>query len=172
MCCSANSIAEPPSDCEWDQVSPFARASSGRGCRPFQSLKALTNEIMTETEKRNLAESFIAGLRNQDAKLLRSILTSDVTWSLPGESFMSGEAQGVEGILKRANAFHQYNVHLQIEYVLYGYRDVALSLHNTGQKDGKILDERLTTVLHLQETRAHRIETYISDVSMLNAYFI
>jgi uncharacterized protein len=95
----------------------------------------------------------------------------DVIWSLPGQSPMSGEANGVEAILKRAHAFREYNVNLEINYVLQGYRDVALSLHNTGQKDGKTLDEHLTTVLHLQDGKIHRINTYISDVPMLNAYF-
>jgi hypothetical protein len=47
-----------------------------------------------------------------------------------------------------------------------------LSLHNTGTIDGRVLDEHLTTVLHLQGDKVHRLETYISDVPMLNAYFI
>jgi ketosteroid isomerase-like protein len=137
-----------------------------------RAIKALTIKTMTESEKKKIAENFIAGLRNRDANQLASILSSDVTWTLPGESFMSGEAQGVDGILKRAKAFQQYNVHLEIEYVLYGYHDVALSLHNTGEMNGKILNEHLTTILHLQEGKAHRIETYISDVAMLNGYFV
>jgi hypothetical protein len=73
---------------------------------------------MTDTDRKYIAESFIAGLRNRDVSLLSSILTGDVTWTLPGESFMSGEAQGVDGILKRAQGFQQYNVHLEIKYVL------------------------------------------------------
>lgn len=126
---------------------------------------------MTDTEKKKIAETFIAGLRSRDVDLLSSILSSDVIWSLPGQSVMSGEAHGVDGILKRAHAFQKYNVHLEIKHILYGYRDVALSLHNTGRKDGKILDEYLTTILHLQDGKAHHINTYISDVPMLNGYF-
>ena len=127
---------------------------------------------MTETQKRDIAKSFIAGLSKRDADLLESIMEPDVVWSLPGESLMSGEAHGVAAILKRAETFREYNVSIAILYVLYGYRDVALSLHNIGEANGKTLDEHLTTVLHLQGDKIHRINTYISDVDMLNRYFI
>jgi hypothetical protein len=59
---------------------------------------------------------------------------------------MSGEAHGVEAILKRANTLHGFNVNIEIEHVVYGLQDVALHLHNTGRYAGKILDEHLTTV--------------------------
>ena len=57
---------------------------------------------MIEQEKRKVAQDFLRGLRDRDASLLRSIMTDDVVWSLPGESLMSGEAHGVDAILKRA----------------------------------------------------------------------
>jgi ketosteroid isomerase-like protein len=127
---------------------------------------------MTDTQKQDIARNFITALRTRDGDLLKSIMTDDVVWSLPGRSPMSGEAHGVAGILKRADFFKGYNVSLEILYVLYGYQDVALSLHNTGTIDGRVLDEHLTTVLHLQGDKVHRLETYISDVPMLNAYFV
>jgi hypothetical protein len=45
------------------------------------------------------------------------IMTEDVVWSLPGESPMSGEAHGVEAILKRANTLHGVNVNIELEHV-------------------------------------------------------
>ena len=54
---------------------------------------------MTETEKKEIAQRFITGLSNRDANLLKSIMTDDVVWSLPGKSVMSGEAHGVDAIL-------------------------------------------------------------------------
>lgn len=58
---------------------------------------------MTEQEKKTLAQELIRGLGARDAELLRSIMTDDVVWSLPGQSSMSGEAHRVEAIIKRAN---------------------------------------------------------------------
>jgi uncharacterized protein len=60
---------------------------------------------MTETEKKEIAQNFITGLRcNRNGNLLSSIMTVDVIWSLPRQRPMSGEANGVEAILKRAHA--------------------------------------------------------------------
>jgi hypothetical protein len=48
---------------------------------------------------------------------------------------------------------------------------VALHLHNTGRYGAKVLDEHLTTVLHLDGSKIRRLDTYIPDIPMLNAYF-
>jgi ketosteroid isomerase-like protein len=127
---------------------------------------------MTEQEKKIMAETFIRGLGNRDGNLLRSIMTEDVVWSLPGESPMSGEALGVDAILRRANTLHGFNVKIEIEHVVYGLQDVALHLHNTGRYGGKVLDEHLTTVIHLDGGKIRRLDTFISDIPMLNEYFI
>jgi hypothetical protein len=75
---------------------------------------------MIEKDKKEIAQSFIRGLGIRDANLLHSIVTEDVVWSLPGESPMSGEAHGVEAILKRASTLH-----------------VALHLHNPARTPAK-----------------------------------
>ena len=46
-----------------------------------------------------------------------------------------------------------------------------MHLHNTGYFDGKVLDEHLTTVIRLDGDKIRRLDTFISDVGMLNAYF-
>jgi ketosteroid isomerase-like protein len=126
---------------------------------------------MTEHDKKTVAQNFIRGLGSRDANLLRSIMTEDVVWSLPGESPMYGEARGVEAILERANTLHGFNVKIEIEHVVYGLQDVALHLHNTGRCAGKVLDEHLTTVIHLAGGKIRRLDTFISDIPMLNEYF-
>jgi hypothetical protein len=42
--------------------------------------------MMTEAEKKEIAEKFISGLGNRDGNLLKSIMTGDIVWSLPGKS--------------------------------------------------------------------------------------
>ena len=127
---------------------------------------------MTEAEKKEIAQRFITPLSNRDANLLKSIVTDDVVWSLPGKSLMSGEAHGVDAILKRSETLHRYEVKIELEHVVFGYQDVALHLHNTGKRGGKILDEHLTTVCSLRGNKIRRLDTFISDVQMLNAYFV
>jgi hypothetical protein len=55
------------------------------------------------------------------------------------------------------------------------FRDAAalagLLFHNTGNQNGRILDESLTTVCTLRDRKIARLDTYISDIEMVNAYF-
>lgn len=127
---------------------------------------------MTDDAKKNVAEAFIAALRAGDKSALQAIMVDDAVWSLPGSSTMSGEARGVDAILKRSEILRSYGVKIEIEHVVYGLRDVALHLHNTGRRDGRILDEHLTTVCHLDGAKIRRLDTFISDVEMLNAFFV
>ena len=128
---------------------------------------------MTESEKKDIAENYIKALTNRDAALLTSITTEDIVWSLPGTSLiMSGEAKGVDAILKRSETLNRFGVSIKIEHVVYGLDDVALQHRNTGKHDGKVLDEHITTVCHLRGRKIHRLDTFLSDVNMVNEYFV
>lgn len=98
-------------------------------------------------------------------------MTEDVVWSLPGSSLVSGEALGVGGIIERAKHFAAFSLKIKILYVLFGRTGVALSLHNTGSHNGRTLDEHLTTVMQFEGDKVKRLDTFISDVNMLDSYF-
>jgi ketosteroid isomerase-like protein len=126
----------------------------------------------TEAGKKEITRKFYDAMDARDINLLKAIVTDDIVWSLPGKSLMSGEAHGVEAILKRSEILHRYGVKVEIEHVVYGLKDVALHLHNTGKHGDKILDEHLTNVYILRGDKICRIDTFISDVDMLNAFFV
>lgn len=126
---------------------------------------------MTDADRKHLAETFIASLRAQDASLLRTICSESVIWSLPGSSLVSGEAVSIDGIMKRAHGLATRHVSLEILHVLYGFEGFAIMLNNTGTFEGRVLNEYLTTVAQVRDGRVHRLDTYISDVGMLNEYF-
>ena len=44
---------------------------------------------------------------------------------------MSGEALGVDAILRRADILHEYKENVAVQHVVFGFRDLALLLHNT-----------------------------------------
>ncbi|WP_158790314.1 nuclear transport factor 2 family protein [Granulicella sp. L60] len=127
---------------------------------------------MTTEQKRELAIDFATALKARNTELLQSFVTEDVVWSLPGTSLMSGEVHGVDGILMRAEILDAFEVNVQIEHIVVGYKDVGFLLHNTGRKDGRLLDEHLTTILTLRGNKIQRLDTLLSDVPMLNAYFV
>ncbi len=126
---------------------------------------------ISDSAKQALATSFIEALRSLDEKGFQKIMTDDVVWTLPGSSLVSGVAHGVAGILKRAQAIVDRNVTLEIMHVVLGHEGVALLLHNTGKWKGKVLDEYLTTVCTLRDGKIARLDTYISDIPMVNTYF-
>ncbi len=65
----------------------------------------------------------------------------------------------------------RYKVNIQVEHVVFGYQDVALCVHNTGKRGDKILDEYLVAVFWLRENTICRIDTFLSDVNMANAFY-
>jgi ketosteroid isomerase-like protein len=127
---------------------------------------------MNEAEKSEITRQFSAAMSARDIELLKAIVTDDVVWSLPGNSLMSGDAHGVEAVLKRAETMHRHGVNVGIEHVVFGLRDVAQHLHNTGQYGGKVLDEHVSNVYGLRGYKICRIDTFVSDVDMLNAFFV
>ncbi|WP_446447326.1 hypothetical protein [Streptomyces broussonetiae] len=57
-------------------------------------------------------------------------------------------------------------------HVLVSRENKALSLHNTARRPDAILDEYLTTVCRLRDGRIADIETCLSDVPGMNAFFV
>ena len=125
---------------------------------------------MTEVQKETIARTFIEALQSRDSQRLRSVLTDDVVWSIPGTSHASGEAIGVDAVVARGEYLGANGVDFVLLHVLYGWKDVGISLHNTAQRRGCVLDEYLTSILRLRGDQIERIDTYISDVPMLNNF--
>ena len=119
-----------------------------------------------------MAGQFLAGLRTRDWELLRSILLEDVVWSLPGTSVISGEAHGAGAVVHRAQTITSYGLSFALKHMLIGRGGVALSLHNTARRDELVFDEHLATVLSLHGGKVSAIDTYLSDIGMLNAFFV
>jgi uncharacterized protein len=128
--------------------------------------------MTTEKEKTEIAQKFLAGLRNRDWDLLKSIMADDIVWSLPGSSLISGEAHGVDAVIQRARLVVSYGLTFTLKHILLGQHGVALSLNNTAQRGDVILDQHLATVCRLRDGKIFTIDTYLSDVDMVNAFFV
>jgi hypothetical protein len=129
-------------------------------------------ETPTAETKREIATKLHTALRTRDWELFRSILTADAVWTLPGTSLISGEAVGAEAVVKRAQLITSYGLNFGLKHILYGQYGFALSLNNTAQRQDQILDEHLATVCSLQNGKIVRIDTYLSDVDMADAFFV
>jgi ketosteroid isomerase-like protein len=136
------------------------------------AIEAVKKDVVAEEQKNDVAQKFLGGLRNRDWESMHSIMHQDVVWSLPGTSLISGEAQGADAVIKRAQTIVAYGLQVAVKHVQYGLNGVALSLNNTAKRGELIFDEHLVTVCSIRGGKVFRIDTYLHDVEMLNAFFV
>ena len=92
-------------------------------------------------------------------------------WTGPGDNEISGTAIGGDSVVERAKLIASYDLSFELENILLSRDNMALGLHNTGERDGARLDEKLATVCRLREGRIAEIETFLSDVPGMNRFF-
>ncbi|MGI5231341.1 nuclear transport factor 2 family protein [Actinoallomurus sp. CA-142502] len=119
-----------------------------------------------------LGKQFHAALTAGDWEAIRSLLHPDATWTLPGDNTVSGTVVGADAVVRHAKKIAGYGLDFQLLHVLVSRENVALSLHNTARRDDAVLDEHLSTVCRLRDGRIADIETYLSDVPGMNAFFV
>ncbi|MFC5446676.1 nuclear transport factor 2 family protein [Paenibacillus aestuarii] len=92
--------------------------------------------------------------------------------TLPGEGKISGTAKGIDEVVNRVKTIVKSGVKTKLHHILIGQNGLTLSLNNTAvAEDGRILDEELATVLSIQDELVIKIDTYLSDVPMMERYF-
>jgi hypothetical protein len=102
--------------------------------------------MATDELKKTIAQQFLEALRSRDWNLLRSIMTGDIVWTLPGTSLISGKANGVDEVIVRAQRIVSYGLTFNLNYILIGQSGIALALHNTASRGTQTLDGHLVTV--------------------------
>jgi ketosteroid isomerase-like protein len=99
---------------------------------------------------------------------LGSLVTPDATWRLPGNNRISGSAP----VVRKAQAISSYGVSFTFEDIVVSAENVALILHNVAERDGRHLDEQVADVCIIRNGLIAGIETYLSDVHGMNAFFV
>jgi ketosteroid isomerase-like protein len=126
---------------------------------------------MSTNSQEALARRFLTVLGHPDAEVVKSVSADDIVWSFPGAASISGEARGVDGIMQRARIIASCDVKVDILHAVHGFSGVALILHNTGRKSDRILDEDLAAVFSFRDDKITRLDTYLSDVPMMERFF-
>lgn len=133
--------------------------------------QARCDQTTNDDTKVALGRRFYAALVAGDWPGLRALLGDEATWTLPGESAVSGTVVGADAIVEQVRRIAGYGVRFELVRVLVGRDHLALSLHNTARRGEIALDEHLATVCRLREGRIVEIETYLSNVPGMNAFF-
>ncbi len=100
------------------------------------------------------------------------MMAEDVFWTMPGNGAISGKAEGVDAVIGKAQTILRYGMTFTLTHVLIGQGGAALSLHNIARRADAVFDQDLVTVLGLDGGKIRAIDTYMSDVDMLNAFFV
>ncbi|MEU6347407.1 nuclear transport factor 2 family protein [Streptomyces sp. NPDC046977] len=128
--------------------------------------------MSTNTPSYAIGKQFHAALLAGDWAAIRSLLHDDATWTLPGENTISGTAVGADAVVERVQKIAGYGLSFELLNILVSRDNVALSLHNTAHRDDAVLDEYLATVMQLRDGKVASIETFLSDVPGMNAFFV
>ena len=131
----------------------------------------VSSQSTPEHVKQDLAATFYGALIRKDWAALRPIMSPDVTWTLPGENQISGTAEGIDAVIARAQLIASYGLSFALQHVLVSRENMALSLHNEARRGDLLLDEHLATVCRIEEGKIAAIETYLSDVDVMNRFF-
>ncbi|GGA83113.1 hypothetical protein GCM10011491_08200 [Brucella endophytica] len=118
-----------------------------------------------------LAHAFHRALVSRDWEAMRQLFHEDAIWTLPGDNEISGVATGVDAVVARARQIAGYGLSFELKHVLLSRDNMALSLHNTAERKGIVLDEHLATVCRLRDGRIVEVETFLSDVPGMNRFF-
>jgi len=129
-------------------------------------------KTLSETEKMQLGLSFLAAWKNRSWALMKTLLSDDVTWSLPGESLLSGEVQGSDAITLRAGQLKDFGVQVELRHILFSRDGLALALHNTAKRGQLVLDEHVLIVCDLAGHKISRLTTYLDDIAGIEAFFV
>lgn len=128
--------------------------------------------MTTDETPYGIGKRFHASLVAGGWDAIRSMLHPDATWTLPGDNTVSGTAQGADAVVERAKKIAGYGLNFELLHVLVSRENMALSLHNTTRHQDAVLDEYLSAVCRLRDGKIASIETYLSDVPGMNAFFV
>ncbi|HEX4246491.1 MAG TPA: nuclear transport factor 2 family protein [Pseudonocardia sp.] len=126
---------------------------------------------LSDDDRRALIVKFTAALNAVDPNALAPIVTPNVTWTLPGKNLVAGTAAGVDGIIARGKIMSEYGLNRQVQHIVFGIQGAAVETHNTGSHDGRTVDQYVVTSFAFEGGKISSIDTSVSDVDGVNAYF-
>lgn len=131
----------------------------------------MVTETISDSSKLIIADQFLKALRNKDWDLLRNIITEDISWTLPGDSIISGKVTGASAVIKVAKIIMSFGVALKLDHYLVALKGVALSLHSEAGRNGLKLDQSLAIICSISGGKIKAINTCLLDAAQANAFF-
>lgn len=129
------------------------------------------DEAATTLQQRAVVGAFATAIVHDDHAGIAEHATPDIVWTIPGSSVVSGRATGIDDVTRLADTFAQYGLHISPQGLAFGRDTVAVTLHDTGEHNGKRLEQDVVNVLTIRGDRISEVTAHLTDIGSFDAYF-
>ncbi|MEV0074667.1 nuclear transport factor 2 family protein [Amycolatopsis sp. NPDC050768] len=127
---------------------------------------------LSDQQRQQIVGRFATAITHDDHQGIIAVTTPDMTWTIPGDSVVSGRSVGRGAVLKLADTFANYSLTISVRELTFGADTVAVELHDTGRHNGKTLDEDIVNVLTIsRDGKVSAVDANLGDVKQFDSYF-
>jgi uncharacterized protein len=135
------------------------------------SIAAPDDEAAATQRQRAIVGAFATAVVHDDHAGIAEHATPDIVWTIPGSSVVSGRATGIDDVTRLADTFAQYGLHITPQGFAFGRDTVAVTLHDTGEHNGKRLEQDVVNVLTISGDKISEVTAHLTDIGAFDAYF-
>lgn len=135
------------------------------------STAAPDDEAAATQRQRAIVGAFATAIVHDDHAGIAEHATPDVVWTIPGSSVVSGRATGIDDVTRLADTFAQYGLRISPQGFAFGRDTVAVTLHDTGEHNGKQLEQDVVNVLTIRGDKISEVTAHLTDIGSFDAYF-
>jgi uncharacterized protein len=125
----------------------------------------------TDQQRQAIVSAFATAFVHDDHAGITANATPDIVWTIPGTSLVSGRMSGVAAVTRLADVLAQYGLDISVQGMTFGSDTVAVKLHDSGEHNGKTLDQDVVNVLTIRDGKVASVSANLSDVSAFDDYF-
>jgi ketosteroid isomerase-like protein len=129
------------------------------------------DEAVATQQQRAIVGAFATAIVHDDHAGIAEHATPDIVWTIPGSSVVSGRATGIGDITRLADMFAQYGLHISPQGFAFGRDTVAVTLYDTGEHNGKRLEQDVVNVLTIRDDKISDVTAHLTDIGSFDAYF-
>jgi hypothetical protein len=85
---------------------------------------------LAHPQRRDIVDAFAKAFVHDDHAAIVASATPDISWTIPGASVVSGQTNGVDGVIRLADVLAQYELHIPFHGMTFGMDTVAVQLHD------------------------------------------
>jgi ketosteroid isomerase-like protein len=126
---------------------------------------------MNTSDKRDSVVRFATAVRNADRQALATAVATDVVWTIPGDSLISGKHVGPTAVHALATTLADHHYEISLQALTFGTVTVAVEIRGTGTHNGREIDVAVVNVLRLKGDLISNIDTHFSNLEAVSTYF-